>query len=246
MKTFAFFIIIYILIINSLYSQKLKTPIDYRFRNGEAGYTAFFSKNIKFPKPTIENGTIGNSITRISINPKGAIDSINIINPIDSLVDNEVIRVINLSRDFWKKCDSIKQDHVFYIQIAFSFKGFKPNLFIPKSKELMKLFPEPVVITPPESLIEMTWKEQDRKFTFTTNEELSQKLNSNLEAGDFEKALPTLNELIERDPFNRDLYKVRIMINIRLGRQELAVADDNKLFDFADGFSLDDLNKDQN
>jgi hypothetical protein len=110
----------------------------------------------------------------------------------------------------------------------------------------MKLFPEPIIVSIPESLLPTLSKENDSKKTIEKSEELSEKLNSNLNNEKFEEALPFLNELIKRDPFNRDLYKVRIMINIRLNRPELVNQDDNKIFDFAEGFSLDELNKNQN
>ncbi|MCX6320636.1 MAG: hypothetical protein NTX93_02375 [Bacteroidia bacterium] len=110
MKTYILLLLACISISNSLYSQKFKKPIDYRFKNGENGYVSFFSKNINFPVPAIKNGTIGNSIIRISLNPKGEINEINIINPIDSTIDNEVLRVIYLSKSLWKECDTINQD----------------------------------------------------------------------------------------------------------------------------------------
>jgi hypothetical protein len=230
--------------LNNAFSQKLRRPIDYRFKNGETGYISFFSTNTKFPLLAVKNSTIGNSITRISINPKGEIDSINFINPIDSVIDNEVKRVINLSSDHWKKCDSIKQDQVLYIQIAFSLNGFKPDLFIPKSKELMQLFPKPIIITPSDSFTVRLSMENNLKQSFIRDEELSQRLNNDLKTNSLEEALSPLNELIKREPFNRDLYKARIMINIRLNRPELVDQDDNKLYDFAEGYSIADLNKD--
>ena len=113
MKTYFLLLLISISMSGSLYSQKFKKPINYRFKGGEIGYISFFSKSIHFPETAIQN------------------------------------------------------------------------------------------------------------------------------------ALPLLNELIKRDPFNRDLYKVRIMINIRLNRPEFVNQDDNKIFDFAEGFSLDELNRDQ-
>jgi hypothetical protein len=88
-------------------------------------------------------------------------------------------------------------------------------------------------------------KDKDSKKPIEKSEELSKRLNSSLKNEKFEDALPFLNELIKRDPFNRDLYKVRIMINIRLNRPELVNQYDNKIFEFADGFSLDEINKDQ-
>jgi hypothetical protein len=229
-----------------LYSQKFKKPIDYRFKDGEMGYNSFFSKSIHFPVTAIEKGTFANSITKITVNPEGEITEITVINPVDSIIDNEVLRVINLSKNFWKNCDSIKHDQVFYIQIAFSLPGFQPNLCKPKSKEIMKLFPEPIIISIPESLLPTLSNENDSKRPIEKSEELSEKLNSNLNSEKFEDALPFLNELIKRDPFNRDLYKVRIMINIKLNRPELVNQDDNKIFDFAEGFSLDEINKNQN
>lgn len=245
MKTFMLLLLACILISNTLYSQKFKKPIDYRFKGGETSYISFFSKNIHFPMIAIENGTIANSITKITLNPEGEISEVTIINPVDSIIDSEVLRVIDLSKNFWKKCDSIKHDQAFYIQIAFSLPGFQPNICKPRSREIMKLFPEPILVSIAKSLPPDLTKDIDSKISFKKSEELSEKLNSNLHNEKFEDALPFLNELIKRDPFNRDLYKVRIMINIRLNRPELVNQDDNKIFDFAEGFSLDDLNKEQ-
>lgn len=245
MKTYIFLLLAVISIPDSLYSQKFKKPINYRFKYGESGYISFFSKNITYPVLAIKNGTIANSITRISLSPNGEINSVKIINPIDSAIDNEVLRVIDLSKKLWKECDSINQDQVFYIQIAFSLLNFQPNVCFPKSKEIMKLFPETIIITPPKPLKSSLSQEDDSsRISFTRSEELSEKANSYLDAAKFEDALPFINELIKRDPFNRDLYKVRIMINIRLNRFELVDRDDNKIFNFAEGFSLDELNKD--
>lgn len=245
MKICLVLVLIFISIPNSLFSQRFKKPIDYRFKNGEFGYISFFSKNITFPLQSIENGTIGNSIVRISLNPKGEITKTEIINPIDSSIDREVLRAIDLSENLWKACDTINHNQVFYIQIAFSLSGFQPNLFKPKSKEIQSLFPEPIIITLREQMKSELSKEDELKITFIKTEEISGKANSNLDIGKLEEALPFINELIKRDPFNRDLYKVRIMINIKLKRPELVERDDNKIYNFADGFSLAELNKDQ-
>ena len=245
MKTYILLFLTCISFSSGLYSQKFKKPIDYRFKGGEMGYISFFSKGIHFPKTSIENGTFANSITKIKVNPEGTVTEITVINPIDSIIDNEVLRVINLSKNFWKKCDSINHDQVFYVQIAFSLPGFQPNLCKPKSQEIMKLFPEPIIVGIPESLLPTLSKENSIKKPFEKSEELSERLNSNLKNEKFEEALPFLNELIKREPFNRELYKVRIMINIKLNRPELVNQDDNKIFDFAEGYSIDELIKDQ-
>jgi hypothetical protein len=208
------------------------------------GYLSFFSKSVHYPVIAIENGTFANSITKIIVNPAGEVTEISVINPIDSIIDNEVLRAINLSKNYWKKCDTIKHDQAFYIQIAFSLPEFQPVSCKPKSEDILRLFPEPIIISIPKSLLPSLSKEINNK-PIEKSEELSDRLNSNLNNEKFEDALPLLNELIKRDPFDRELYKTRIMINVRLNRPELVDKDDNKIFDFAEGFSLDDLNKDQ-
>jgi len=226
------------------YSQNYKRPIDYRFKNGVNGYSAFFSKNISYPEASIKAGTIGNSITRVSINPEGDINRIDILNPIDSSIDDMVIRAIDLSGDYWKKCDSISHDQAFYIQVSFSLPGFYPVVYEPKNRELVALFPDPVLVTLPAPLLPTLSKENEGKIWAIKNEELTVKANAYLDSAKYEKALPYINELIKRDPFIRDLYKVRIMVNIKLNRPELVSSDDDRIFDFAEGFSIDDLNRD--
>jgi hypothetical protein len=245
MRTYIILLLTCISLSSGLYDQKLKKPIDYRFKGGEMGYVSFFSKSIHYPKISIEKGTFANSITKIKVDPEGKVTEITVINPIDSIIDNEVLRVIDLSKNFWKKCDTIQHDHVFYVQIAFSLPGFQPMLCKPKSQKIMILFPEPIIVGIPESLLPAITKENAIKNPIEKSEKLSERLNSNLKNEKFGDALPLLNELIKREPFNRELYKVRIMINIKLNKPELVYQDDNKIFDFAEGYSIDELFKDQ-
>jgi hypothetical protein len=245
MRTCLLILISIIIFSENSYSQKYKKPIDYRFKNGEYGYSAFFSKSVFYPEASVNGGTFGNSITRVSINPNGEIDRIDIVNPIDSIIDSMVVHTIDQSRKYWKKCDSITHDQVFYIQISFSLPGFYPIVFNPKRRELAALFPDPILITLPEPILNTLSKQNEGKIWAVKNEALSSKANACIDSAKYEEALPYINELIKRDPFTRDLYKTRIMVNIRLSRPEFVGVDDDKINDFAEGFSISDINKDQ-
>jgi hypothetical protein len=244
MRTCLIFLLVIVIFSENTYSQKYKKPIDYRFKNGETGYSAFFSKGVTYPQASVKAGTIGNSITRVILNPAGELTGIDIINPIDSSIDNEVVNAIDRSREFWKKCDTISHNQVFFIQISYSLPGFYPILCKPKTRELIALFPDPIMVTLPESLL-ATLSKQDEKMKVISNAEITAKANAYLDSANYEEALPYINELIKRDPFVRELYKTRIMINIKLNKPELVGPDDDKIYDFAGGFSIDDLNKDQ-
>jgi hypothetical protein len=244
MRTCLLFLVTIVIFSENTYSQKYKKPIDYRFKNGEYGFSAFFSKSVTYPRASVKEGTIGNSITRLTLTPEGQLIGVDIINPIDSNIDNEVLNAIDRSREFWKKCDTINHNQVFFVQISFSLPGFYPILCTPKTRELVALFPDPIMVTLPESLL-ATLSKQDEKMKVINNTELTAKANSYLDSAKYEEALVYINELIKRDPFARELYKTRIMINIKLNRPELVGSDDDKIYDFAGGFSIDELNKDQ-
>jgi hypothetical protein len=222
-----------LLVSTRLYSQKEGKPIDYRFKDGERNFVAFFSKNIHFSDDYIESVILDNSITRISLNPDGEITEILSVNPIDSTFDNEVLRVINLSRKYWIKNLKENHDQLFYIQIGFYIPKYRPNFLERNSVEIKKLFPEPIAIL------------YDNKFKkpFIRSEELSEKLDTAILYNNFPEALIYVNELIKREPFNRDLYKLRIMINIKSNRPEYVNQDDDKIFNFAEGYSIDELTK---
>ena len=244
MRNCLLFLVTIVIFSENTYGQKYKKPIDYRFKNGEIGYSAFFSKSVTYPPASVNAGSIGNSITRVTLNPAGEIVDIDIINSIDSNIDKEVLNAIDRSRDFWKKCDTINHNQDFFMQISFSLPGFYPILLKPKTRELAALFPDPLLVTLPESLL-ATLSKQHEGIKIIKNEELTEKANAYLDSEKYEEALPYINELIKRDPFTRELYKARIMINIRLNRPELVDSDDDKIYNFAEGFSIDELNKNQ-
>jgi hypothetical protein len=177
-------------------------------------------------------------ITRLSIRPRGEINKIDIVNPIDSITESEMIRVIKLSQRHWKKCDTISHDEVFYVQIVISTSDFIPNYYRPFSEHFKRFFLEPIIIVRYNN---------DYQYDFRSikNQTILDQMNILLDSSKYEESLPLINELIRRDPFNRDLYKVRIMVNYNLDRKEQVISDNNKLIDFAEGYSLNDILSDK-
>lgn len=210
-------------------------PIYYRFSGGQAGFNSFFTNTIKLSDTSC--CVVGNLITRISVSPGGKITKIDVVNPVDSMTESEMIRVIKLSEKYWKNCDSITHDHVFYIQAVISTASFTPNYYRPQSESLKRFFPEPIIITRYDI-------NHQSGFEAIESEIVRGKLNTLLDSGRYEESLLFINELIRRDPFSRDLYKARIMINFKLAREDQVVSDDNKMMDFVEGYSLDDILRD--
>lgn len=55
----------------------------------------YIIKTIEYPETAINNGIEGNVYARFTINEKGVIDRIGIIRDVDSILNNEVLRVLN-------------------------------------------------------------------------------------------------------------------------------------------------------
>jgi hypothetical protein len=58
---------------------------------------------------------------------------------------------------------------------------------------------------------------------------------------DYAEALKCISELIKRNPFNKELYQIRISIHQRLNKNELIMQDLIKMQNFIPGVSLDEL-----
>lgn len=235
MKIIIITVLINVFLVNLPSQQKILVPVDYRFKGGHTGFETFFRQNLKLSDTIC--CFVGNSISRVEISPDGKILKADIINPLDSVTDTEILSTIIRSEQFWKKCDTVFQNQVLYFQIAVSSSKFIPLVYHPVSLEMKRLFVEPLVITRYDT-------KHEYDFPLIMNEPLTDSLNGFLAKDLFENALPLLNELIRRAPFNRELYKTRIRINYMLENSKLVLKDNDKLMDFAEGYSLDEILRD--
>jgi hypothetical protein len=229
-KTYLILIAFIFLTAQNNYSQSNKKPIDYRFEENELGLRQFIQNNIIFPESSIIKGTVGFSISCISVTPEGKIDQIYILNPIDKAIDSEMIRVLKLSKNRWKASDTIISNQAFYIQVAFILG--EANVVYPAIKN--PFFIDPLIITAYSNT-------QTRPPV--TDEILTKKSSDLIGAEKFKQALPYINDLIKRYPFNKDLYQYRISIYKKINRNELIESDIQKISNFIPGVSLDDLLK---
>ena len=66
------------------------------FPGGSAALTAFLNNNIKYPPVAQENGISGRVVLQFVVNQDGSIVEIEVFRSIDSSLDKEAIRVVNL------------------------------------------------------------------------------------------------------------------------------------------------------
>jgi hypothetical protein len=224
--------IIILLIVSNNYIFCQVKEIDKRYKGGEIKFREFIEQNLEYPVNSVINKNIGFSITGITITPKGKIVEISNTNPIDDFIEKDIIRVLNLTKKNWLKSDSISENETFYIQIAYILNGKKkpPEIINPVNEKYN--FIEPIVITA---------LGLNDSFSPPTDEYVAIMFSEYLKKNKYDEALIYIDELIRRNPFNKELYQLRISINKKLNRNDLVIKDVQKLENFIPGVSLDEL-----
>ncbi len=212
---------------NSLIAQE--KVINARFKGEEIGLRKFIAQNFKYPVSSQENRSVGYSISSITITPKGEIAGISTTNQIDEPIEKEINRVLRMTKNKWLKCDTISANLTFYVQIVCAL-GDNPVIKNPVKDKYN--FVDLIVITA-FGLINSDFPE--------TNESIATKLAKELKKNNYKDARSYVDESIRRNPFNKELYQLRMTINGKLKNNDLVHNDLQKMQNFIPGVSLDEL-----
>lgn len=228
MRVISFLIIMFLcLTANHLFAQE--NGINTRYKGKEIEFRKFIAQNLKYPVLSQENRLVGYSITSITITPKGEIAGISTINPIDEPIEEDINRVLRMTKKKWLKCDTISVNQTFYVQIVYEL-GDNPVIKNPVKDKYN--FVDVVVLTafgfPNNNLPE-------------SNETIAIKLAKELKKNNYKEALDYVDESIRRNPFNKELYQLRMTINGKLKNNDLMIRDLQKIQNFIPGVSLDEL-----
>lgn len=206
--------------------------IDTRFNGKEIRLREFLGSNIVYSAEAIENKSIGYSITSVTITPEGDIFDISTVNPICKSIDENIIKVLRSTKNKWLECDSISINQTFYIPVVYVLAPSGESFDIENPVNEKYNFVDPIVITAMPLL---------QKFIPEDDASVAAKLSESLSGNDYQKALDCVDELIRRNPFNRELYQLRLSINRKLNKNDLVLKDAQKMQNFIPGVSLDEL-----
>ena len=201
-----------------------------RYVSGIGGFMDMLRRNINFPVESANNNSMGFSVSSIEINPVGEIVNIKIINPVDPQIDALVKKTLAGTEGKWMNDRS--SDENLFIVVQICFMPF-PQDFIPVCESPVDL----PAFLPPLTIINKVISDKNP----LSEEALADILNRTRSYEDSDSALIAINELIKRNPFNPELYQLRIFLNKRRGNNELVINDLNKMANFAGGVSLQKL-----
>lgn len=219
-----------------------------RYPGGRHELKTFLASTLSYPAAAVENATVGLSIASCTLNPDGSIHDVSIINPVSTSIDKEIERALYLTGGSWLPIlkDTLE---TFYTQILFTLSGIPfhtATLKMPNMLDEINLtaigikYATRKVNDGPRQLIsgpeEVTYEDSRR-----SDEYIAEKIAEAIQKEKYKVARRYLNEAIKRNPFEPSLYQIRIMVNSRLGDQEETMKDVNKLNNFMNGKSLQNI-----
>lgn len=207
---------------NICFSQENTKQIESRFKGKEIDFRKFLAQNIRYPGTSLNHKIYGLSISGITISPIGEIEKIESITSLDEDTDKEIIRLLSLTKNKWKKADTLSLSETFYIQIEFQID----STYYPEIKH--PYFVKPISI-------------RATNIEIKNNDYFLRKFIEDKDKGKLDNALLCLNELIRRNPLNPKFYQLRMNLYRKTDQMELMSADLKKITEFIPGVSLDAL-----
>jgi protein TonB len=204
-------------------AEHVNQPIDTltaipedRFKEGAQGFARYLMRNIKYPEAARGKGIVGTSLSSFKITPGGTIAEVAIINSLGGAIDREVTRVLQSTRKLWLPTGNTSSGNEIVMILPIKFSLSSGDFYRDQPNGLSLL--DEVVVVGYGATVQI---KDDQEYVARSNEFM--------QGNQYEKALDNLSELIRRNPYNGNLYRVRAKANRALGRTTEACTDLRKI-----------------
>ncbi|MEM1123279.1 MAG: energy transducer TonB, partial [Bacteroidota bacterium] len=128
-----FFSIIFLLLYGICSGQpidKFASNLDKLYPEGHKAFLNVIYQNVKYPAPARENCRVGKLKTLVSIDTSGAVKSVSLVNRLGMGIDEEVVRVLELTSGNWLKGRSLKYPINFAFRIGDNQKDIEGDIVV--------------------------------------------------------------------------------------------------------------------
>jgi hypothetical protein len=160
--------------------------LDYRYKGGFYTFEKDFNLTVEYPEVATQNCIIGICIVSLQVDCNGDIKQIKFKNALKYGIDEQIGNFLNSTIGNWNKCDDERYTR-FEIPIQFTLKGTKTNT---KDGILVKIGDNP-------------------GYTCNDDEYYRSKADKALEKKKGKRALPFIDLLITRNPYDQELYEMK-------------------------------------
>lgn len=166
--------------------ENLIKQLNYRFKGGFYTFEKIFNKNVTYPEIAIANCIMGISIVSVRVDCDGEITDLKIKTPLGYGIDNEISKFFDKTVGHWNTCHDEKYTK-FDIPIQFLIIGTETNH--------------------DDALLIMEAKNTGYKCN--DDEYYISKMEKYMEKAKYKKAMPYIDIMIRRDPFNSYYFDLK-------------------------------------
>ena len=203
---------------------------DYIEGGEESLYYYILGQHVNYPETSVEQAAFGLSVAELVLNAKGNILEVNIVNSVDKDIDQQVINLINGTKDLWKK--NGKDTTRLYFQ--FRYRIFTDNYqqanyhFIANERFLL-----------PRFITEIDY--DNNAVNLVPDDSLALWSSAAIRQHDYMLAEKYLDELIRRNPYTFQFYQLRISVNSKLQNTDKVNDDLKKMSEFVYGLPFNQV-----
>ncbi|MEQ9439998.1 MAG: energy transducer TonB [Cyclobacteriaceae bacterium] len=185
---------------------------NYRIQGGTPTFKNAFIDQIQYPRTALNQGIMGTSLVSLTITPAGTIADFRIITSLGEVVDEALKSVIPQTEKDWLADSLETRDLTFIVAFTFLIDGYT---FMRNSKVSSQ------IVTCEVPIVEYGGTNaRIRDDTYHIEH-----ANRLYQGEKYSKAIDHLDELIRRDPFNRELYLMRGFCQFKLNNPDAACRD---------------------
>jgi hypothetical protein len=167
--------------------ENLKSILNYRYKGGFYTLEKDFAATVTFPESAKMNCRLGICVASVTVDCKGVIQEVTLKNPLRLGIDEEITNFFNGTSGKWNNCDDDKYTR-FEIPIQFTIDG---------------------TITNSTDALLICVGEHEPGQLCNPDEYYLKKAQKYMEKKNGKKALPYINVLIQRDPYNNTYMEMK-------------------------------------
>lgn len=188
---------------------------SYRIEGGKPAFYDKVGKTIIYPYSAIQSKIVGTSVMSFVLAPDGKITDYQIVNSLSKDIDYELVKAFKEAEDLWLPDAQEDKHYIIFVPIIFLLNDTE----FPLSAHEAGFMMEEIKI---EAVVANLGRANNYNFHL-------EKAKRSYEKRRYRKALRHLNELIERNPFSAELYKLRGFSHYKLNKQKEACLDYQKI-----------------
>lgn len=215
-------IIILIICVSISESWASNSPVDtldhfpsYRVKGGKPAFYDSVGKAIVYPFSAIQSKIVGTAVVSFILTPEGKITDYQIINSLSKDIDYELIKAFKGAEEIWLADPAEDKNYILYVPVIFLLNKTKFPLTSHEAGFMME-----------EIKIEASVFDVGKANDYDNH---VKKAFRAYEHRNYRRAIRHLNELIERNPFSQELYKLRGFSYYKLKKYEEACQDYQKI-----------------